>query len=147
MPVYKQGDMWSVFDEVDYFIVTTNSFVKQNGELVMGRGIAKQVRDKFPGIAAELGQAVKDHSEHLGHYGLVATGKIGAFQVKFHFKDRASLELIAENLYRFAKYAREHSDISFAMNFPGIGNGGLAPHWIKPLLDQLPDNVQVWSFK
>ena len=77
MSVFMTGDMWRVFDEVDYFVITTNAIIKRNGAVVMGAGIAKQMRDKYP----------------------------------------------------------------------GIGNGGLASWAVAPLLQNLPDNVQIWTFK
>lgn len=50
MTTFRTGNMWTVWDEVDFFVITTNSTIKQNGAVVMGRGIAKQVRGYFPGI-------------------------------------------------------------------------------------------------
>ena len=40
MPIFKTGNMWTAFDETALFLLTTNSTVKRNGALVMGRGIA-----------------------------------------------------------------------------------------------------------
>ena len=39
----------------DALVITTNGFVKANGEAVMGRGIAKQISDGLPGIKYILG--------------------------------------------------------------------------------------------
>ena len=47
-------------DATSFIVITTNGFVKKNGECVMGRGIAQQTRDKFPGFAKKLGTAIKD---------------------------------------------------------------------------------------
>lgn len=44
--------------EGDALVITTNGFVKNNGEAVMGRGIAKQVADALPGFARELGTLI-----------------------------------------------------------------------------------------
>jgi len=43
----------------DVICITTNGFVKRNGEAVMGRGCASQAKKKFPGIALELGKNIK----------------------------------------------------------------------------------------
>ena len=37
------GDMWDEYEEADHLIFTGNSFVKNDGTLVMGRGIARTV--------------------------------------------------------------------------------------------------------
>ena len=41
--------------DCDALVITTNGFVKSNGECVMGRGIAKQISQALPWIAGELG--------------------------------------------------------------------------------------------
>jgi len=146
MPAFMQGNMWSVFDTVNYFVITTNSMLKNNGAVVMGRGIAKQARDRFPGLDVEIGQAIKARCGSGGAYGLILGHKIGVFQVKRHWADEADLELIALSAGQLADEAIAHPDLTFALNFPGIGNGKLAYSDVKPLLDVLPDNVQVWTF-
>jgi hypothetical protein len=42
MPTFKIGDMWSAYDNIDLFLITTNVTIKRNGALVMSRGIARQ---------------------------------------------------------------------------------------------------------
>lgn len=146
MPVFKTGDMWSVFDEVDYFIITTNAIVKTNGALVMGAGIAKQMRDKYPGIDQEIGRAIGKFGSG-GTYGLLLGNKVGAFQVKYHFKSMANLGLISLSAKQLAEEARANPDKTYALNYPGIGNGGLKRWLVEPLLQNLPDNVQIWTFE
>lgn len=145
----KTGDMWKVYDEADMFLITTNSFIKQNGALVMGAGIAKQARDKFPGIDLALGSRI----QHLGTYGLLLSEnwperKLGAFQVKLHFKDSASLQLIEYSckiLTNFIVYnGLEHDKIH--LNFPGIGNGKLEIEDVFPIVEKLPDCVTLWQY-
>lgn len=41
-------------------VVTTNGFVTSNGKAVMGRGIAKQIADKFPEVPYILGSKIKN---------------------------------------------------------------------------------------
>ncbi len=45
--------------ECDALVITTNGFVKANGEAVMGRGIAKQISSALPWIAKRLGDVLK----------------------------------------------------------------------------------------
>jgi hypothetical protein len=58
MPQQQQGDMWSVYQEADLFLITTNATLKRNGALVIGRGIARQARDRFPGLDIALGRHI-----------------------------------------------------------------------------------------
>lgn len=152
MPIYKTGNMWDVFNLVDHFLITTNSSIKNNGELVMGRGIAKQARDIWPNLAQQAGEQICQalgvpHKYGLkGKYGVILGPRIGLFQVKYHFRDQASLDLIQYSTQSLLGYATDHPEKAIALNFPGIGNGGLRADLVKPIIDILPDNVQVWSF-
>lgn len=140
--------MWDVYPTCDLFLITTNSFLKMNGALVMGAGIAKEARDKFPGLDLALGKQIK----HLSKYGVLISpkfpeAKLGAFQVKYNYKDNASLELIkystqiliavidGMNLY----------DCDINLNYPGIGNGHLLKKDVKKIVDKLPNNVKLWE--
>lgn len=58
MPIFQRGDMWRAFDDADLFLITTNAVLKSNWALVMGRGIAKQARDRFPGIDLAIGRQI-----------------------------------------------------------------------------------------
>lgn len=141
---HEIGNMWSCWDKTDHFIFTGNSFLKRNGALVMGRGMAKEVRDKFPGIDISIGNAIE---HHLGTYCLILGSKVGVFQVKYNFTDEASLELIEYAAKKLAREASKSTHKRFDLNYPGIGNGRLLKADIEPLLKPLPDNVHVWSFK
>lgn len=142
----------SVFDEADIFLITTNSFVKKNGRLVMGAGIAKAIRDRFQ-IDGILGEEIKNRCGHLGEYNvLCCPQRLGstwlcAFQVKYHFANAADLQLIWRSTQRLKAYALNHPALQMHLNFPGIGNGKLDYEAVKPIVDELPDNVNVWTFR
>ena len=163
MTTYNKGDMWSAWDRAALFLITTNSYVKRNGSLVMGRGIARQARDRFSGVDMECGRVIeglaRDRNElhHLPYftYGLltpfIGTGrvyeKLGLFQVKHHWREKALPQLIrvaVEDLMDLT-YTYELDEIH--LNFPGIGNGGLSRDVVKPIVDVLPDNVHIWEYE
>lgn len=142
------GNMWDVYDEADLFLITTNSFIKRNGALVMGAGIAREARDRFPGLDLALGRKIK----HLGKYGLIVSEKwpdkkLGAFQVKYHFKDSASLELIEYSCNDLITFITQNT-LRFGtvhLNYPGIGNGKLTEDDVYPIVRKLPDCVTLWE--
>lgn len=138
----ETGDMWSIHDKTDYFIVTTNSYIRTDGAVVMGRGIAKQLADHIPSIAFEFANDIT----HLGRYGIILLDKYGAFQVKKHFSNDAEYALIAYAAAQLAATANVLNKARFDMNFPGIGNGNLDYNEVLPLINHLPDNVHVWTF-
>lgn len=142
--ILVKGDMWNVFAEVDLFCITTNSTIRRDGALVMGRGIARQARDRFPGLDYELGKFIKRKRNKL--YGFQALSPISIFQVKYNFWEKASLNLITistEMLQVFIK----GKNLQVALNFPGIGNGRLSREQVLPIISQLPDNVKVFEYE
>jgi len=131
-------------EETECLVFTGNSFIKKNGGLVMGRGAAKQVRDSFPGIDIDLGSRIP----HLGYYGVIEARilpfKLLAFQVKYGYMDQADLELITKSTQKMAHVAETNKNVTFHMNFPGVGNGRLAIQQVGPIIESLPNNVHVW---
>jgi len=143
---HEQGDMWSVFDETDFFLVTTNSYIRQDGALVMGRGIAKQLANRFPHMPYNFA----NQTTHLGTYGLIIHLRddthLGAFQVKHHYSDAATLSLIQYSTNHLYNLANRLPSKRFDMNFPGIGNGRLPYDEVLPIIETLPNNVHIWTY-
>ena len=144
--IYKYGDMWSIYpSHTNYLLFTANSYIKNNGALVMGRGAAKQARDRLPGIDMELGRKVV----HLGKYGIVLSNRyprVGAFQVKYGYSEQANIWLIQESVFRLFEFLAHNPGLKIDLNFPGIGNGGLDVKTVEPIIKLLPDSVRVWRY-
>lgn len=143
-----QGNMLGVIGEPNSTcFITTNVIIKNNGALVMGAGIAKAVRDMFPGIDKQFGERILN-SGMRWHYGalLDLEADVNPFQVKHHYSDKADLELIRNSVLALKHHAETWPDVTFHLNFPGIGNGGLEREEVEPLLEILPDNVNLWTF-
>lgn len=148
--ILKVGNMWKAYPESDLFLITTNSTIKNNGALVMGRGIAKEARDKFLGLDLALGSRIKATCGNLGIYGLLISekfpdAKLGAFQVKTRYDQDAKLDIIAESTAQLAKFSRENKALQIHLNFPGIGNGNLDPLDVLDFIEVLPHNVTIWT--
>lgn len=113
-------DLWTY--PADMRFVTTNSYVNSRGELVMGRGAALQAKQRYSDVPKLAGKYIF----HLSKYGLchIPQYQLGLFQVKYHFKDRADLDLIRYSFGLLEMYAAQTCG-TIAMNFPGIGYGGL----------------------
>jgi len=159
MPIFKTGNMWTAFDEAALFLLTTNSTIKRNGALVMGRGIARQARDRFPGLDVALGKQILNvcgsPSTLLrvgqGQYSLLVSprwpeARLGAFQVKWHYSQPASLELIRHSATALCTWCIDHPNARVHLNFPGIGNGRLRREDVLPIIMQLPDQVTIWEY-
>lgn len=144
----RTGDMWSVFNEADLFLITANATITVEGKLVMGAGMAKEARDRFPGLDAALGKAVIARGKR---YGLLISSdwpraKLGAFQTKLHWKDPSQLSLISEGVGMLILWCKAHPNAHVHLNFPGIGHGNLPRTEVLKLLEPLPDTVTIWEF-
>ena len=140
MPQFKTGEM---FRAQGLKIVTTNSFIMRQ-KLLMERGAALELRQMVPNIEFIFGKMIHESCGHLGLYGLLMNGKYGAAQIKYDFRDKADLDIIACSMGILADHAKTNGH-TYNINYPGIGHGGLSKEEVKPLLDILPDNVYVWE--
>jgi hypothetical protein len=145
-----QGDMWTEFGTTaDLFLVTTNAFVKRSGELVMGRGIAKQAAQKSKWqLPMVFGKMIMEAGvyECADFYGVLVSNldfnspraevktRFGTYQVKYHWQDPARLSLISKSARMLEQIAPEYNRI--VLNFPGIGNGGLPREKVLPVLEE-----------
>ncbi|MBK8986297.1 MAG: hypothetical protein IPM39_09485 [Chloroflexi bacterium] len=156
MPQFQVGDMWTAYETAGLFLVTTNSTLTADGRLVLGwiiiqLGMARQARERFPGLDAALGAQIQTICGSQGFYGLLISqrwpaAKLAAFQVKYHWQRPADLSLVTQSVTALTWWARYHADCAIHLNFPGIGNGGLARTAVLPLLKSLPDNVSIWEY-
>jgi len=156
MPKYKYGNM---FDELkpnnNLFVITTNSYIRKDGCLVMGRGAAKQLKDRFPKIEKYAGDYIKsfqkrkdDDDDYCFFTLKYEHHHIGFLQVKRFFKDDADLELIWDSIdcmQRFVEMAPWIKKVN--INYPGIGFGGLTKKKVKPCLEELDKRFNIWQFK
>lgn len=143
MPVFKQGNMWESYDISDMFIITGNSFIRNNGSLAMGRGIALETRNRIPKIDKFFGKMIIDKCGHLGIYHLLKYNKIYLLQTKIHFKDPSSIQLINDSVEKLKKII--HPQVVINMVFPGVGYGGLDKAEVfHTCLSNLPRNVTIW---
>lgn len=130
----------------DIYLFTGNPIIKSDGGIVMGRGAAKQVRDTYPGIAQAFGRAIRHHTDPTLLFVKLAEGKIiGWLKVKEHWARSATVELIQRSVYALTAQAVANPDLTFHVNYPGIGNGKLTEADVSPLLTQLPDNVIIYQ--
>jgi hypothetical protein len=145
------GDMWQHYGQAGLFLITTNSTLRRDGALVMGRGIARQARERFPGLDTALGEEIRKRCGSLGVYGLLISprwpqARLGGFQVKRDWGRPADLDLIAGSVTALVEWTTHRPAVAVCLNFPGIGNGGLARSAVWPLLEPLPDSVTIWEY-
>ena len=94
------GDIWDYHDVGHWIVITTNGSVRKDDAAVIGMGVARQARQRFPKLPKELGNRIKGCSMAYGEWSQGNTLKIFhqymiiTFPVKNHWRDTASMSLI-----------------------------------------------------
>lgn len=149
---YANGDLLSmpqaypINDMYDGICVTTNGVVDANGNAVMGKGVAKIVKDAFPGIEKVLGGLIKQHGNRTMCLGTGAyngvTFRIFSFPTKHHWQGCSDVTLISQSMIQLCEMLKKEQFKceNVYLPRPGCGNGGLnwdsnVKAWLAPLLE------------
>lgn len=150
MSVIK-ANIWSYWPEY-WIVIPTNIGWKRNGENVMGRGLAAQAAERFPGLASWYGgvcreDAPKSFVKLCILHGLIMfpVKPLGA-EPSLAWRQRAGLDLIEHSAIQLRRIVEDHS-LRVAMPMVGCGNGGLRREEVLPILERhlgdLPNLVLV----
>jgi hypothetical protein len=140
-----KGNLWTY--PADVRVITTNGFIKKNGECVMGRGCALEAAKKWPELPQILGSKITDHGNRV-HVLLGRAGPDNAllsFPVKHRWMEKADLELIRASAYQLEHIITEiewgaPDQLVVVLPRPGCGNGGLKWEDVKPVLEPILDD-------
>jgi hypothetical protein len=135
------GDLWERYGEPGHVIcITTNGCVRKDGRAVMGAGVALEAQRRAPLVPMQL-------ALHLGEFGnrvcWLDNGKMLAFPTKEDWRKPSILKRIKESATQLLHLAEDSPNFIFHLPRPGCGCGGLKWEQVKPLLEDLPNNVWV----
>ena len=133
-----RGNLWDF--EADATVITTNGFVKKNGEAVMGRGCAREAATRYPNLPKELGLKIQCDGNHVFLMPIRRGMSLVTFPVKHHWREEADPELIERSLFELVDLADHYNWRQVVMPRPGCGNGRL--QWegdIQMLCDSVLD--------
>ena len=134
------GNIWDYHRKGHWIVIPTNSTVKSNGECVMGRGLALQVKQKYPRVPKLLGKAILDNGNIVhddGDNGLIF------FPVKHNWYEKANLELIEQSIQELVElFDTAIVDYPIPIYLPrvGCGNGKLDWKDVKLILEKYLDD-------
>jgi len=159
----KTGNIWEYIDWVSAICITTNGFIKHNDTAVMGAGIAKQAKEKYPGIDKNLAHHVKENGNIPGiiwNNPIIVSFPVKPIsltildkeQVVPHMRSKirlgskapgwacmADINLIEKSAFLLKKLAEKHKWKLVALTKPGCHNGGLNWEEVEPILDKYLD--------
>jgi len=134
------GDIWKL-TKTHLIVVPTNIGWNSSGSNIMGKGLAKDAAERYPGIAEWYGDLCKKLGADITVVQYSGTSII-LFPVKpfnkqspwLSWKSKASLELIEKS----AKELAEWPDLDpIAVPIVGCGAGGLDPSEVRPILERI----------
>lgn len=134
---YNGIDIWN-FITKGPICITTNGDIKNNGECVMGRGIALEAKTKFPRLPFELGKLILEGDNRVYYF---SEYNLFSFPVKHHWKENADLTLIELSCKELVSLNYNFKFKRIFLPRPGCGNGKLDYKNVKPVLEKYLDNT------
>lgn len=139
MIISKQNIFENSF-HYDAICVPTSGTVTASNKLVMGVGITKKFKDKYPGLDLELGEKIKIYG-NIPFLVYKSKQPIISFPISDNYKEKANLEIIKKSAQSLVKIASSRYWTKIALPAPGVGTGGLS--WSKdvyPVLSRVLDD-------
>jgi hypothetical protein len=133
------ADLWMQLCDVR--CVTTNGTITNIGRGVMGRGVAREAKDRYPGVEAHLGRMLRRFGNHTMLLVEAAPDRIPlvAIPVKHEWHQRADLLLVKRSIEELVALTEKQGWQNVMLPRPGCGNG--QQKWedveriVRPLLD------------
>lgn len=139
---YIEGN---IFDSPAQVIVNTVNTVG-----VMGKGIAKECKERYPEMFQLYQQACKSQKLTIGKL-MLWYGEdrwVLNFPTKIHWRGRSKIEYIEKGLKEFCDKYIDYNITSVAFPKLGCGNGGLEWNIVKPLMEEylhsLPLDIYIY---
>lgn len=130
-----KANFWDVYKSYNAIVCPTNGVVKKNGELVMGGGLAKQFKQRFPYIAFSWGQMVKESGNHVYlHEHREDLPDLISYPSKKHWADVSDLFLIRRSADELLSLTNQKDYDNILVPRVGCGLGGLTWDVVKPVM-------------
>lgn len=130
-------DLWQAHKEGKWCVITTNGFVKKNGEAVMGAGTAYQAKSRYPTLPSRLGEYIQAMGNTVFHF---PDCKILTLPVKDNWWEEAKIPLIITSCKRLKDVMLVVGIEEVYMPRPGCGNGGLRWDEVFPAINPILDD-------
>lgn len=138
-----KGNLWTLAQNSN-LVITTNGAVTKAGDCVMGRGIAKEAKDHFPGLSSLLGGYIKQYGNRPFNLGVwrsnTTSYRLLSMPVKDVWFHDADIRIITDSASKLFVMANKFGWDRIWLPRPGCGNGHLDWNDVKPYLDQILDD-------
>lgn len=132
----EKGNIWT-YTPYDYRVITTNGFVKKDGQCVMGRGVALEAKQKYPTLPFQLGQLIKDKGNQVHVFPDI---KLITFPTKHSWWEKSDIELIRQSALQIQSLKIPLiEEIILCPKF-GCGNGKLEWKDVNEVVSKILDD-------
>lgn len=133
--IQYHGQMWDFHGQA-IIAITTGGLVSNKGHCAMPRGCARQARDLFPGLAAQLGALIQLHGNHV----FALEPLLVSFPVEHSPYEVPSLPLIEQSCQELVQLTDQQKWSQVIVPRPGCGGGGLSWDDVEPILERYFDD-------
>ncbi|HEY8531124.1 MAG TPA: hypothetical protein VIL08_02640 [Limnochorda sp.] len=131
------GDIWQLYDQGMAVVIPTNMCKRQNGEAVMGAGLARQATERFPWLAKQYGELLHCEVPRF----IFPEHRLILIPTKRDWREPSPLSLVEEGVRWLQKQELLFAAWNWEVAVPplGCGLGGLPFEKVRPILEQLSD--------
>lgn len=146
-------NLWRMYDRGHPIAIATNYGWKKDLTNVMGAGIAKQAKERFPKLPREYGQYCYDHhlkhpraycipSTYFAQYNLFlcASKKLDPYAPNQSWRASASISQIWTSCVSLQEIASAVTDSSIFIPRLGCANGGLDWNVVRTIMEPVLSN-------
>lgn len=124
-------DVWARGED-EWIVIPTNLQVRQDGEAVMGAGLARQAAERYPSLARQYGASLRDGRTRLA----VHSFRLLLAPTKSKWREPADLTLLEGTIGAVAGWSRRHPDCRVLVPALGCGRGDLEWDDVRPMLQE-----------
>jgi len=140
-----EGNLWDYHDSGQWIGIPTNLSTTTQGLAVMGRGLAREARIRFPLLSAQLGNHIQNHKTRGSALFWFFNLRIVCVPVKHEWRNPASLNLIRVSC---TQLTRETHVPELYLPKLGCGYGQRTWEEVGPVMrEELGDQFTVVSLK
>jgi len=134
-----RGNIFS--QDCDAICITTNGITKIDGTAVMGKGIALQAKQRYPGIEIEHGDLIRKNGNITQVLLDNTKPVIVALPTKHHWRDKSDINLIENSIKQLVQITNRKGWNRVYTVPPGCSTGSL--DWkreVKPRIEEYLDD-------
>lgn len=132
------GDIWKFHENGYPIVITTNGDINSKGLAIMGRGIALEMKTRFPEFPEFLAVHLSQYGNRVGYFHKY---RVFTFPTKYHWYEKSDINLIKQSARELASAVRWAQFDKVYMVRPGCSNGKLLWENVKPVIEPFLDDT------